>query len=60
MSSPPRVILLDSNAYFRLARSIHPLLSQLFGDPPPYALKVLEDLDKGGASGSSLKIENSD
>ncbi len=46
MSSPPRVILLDSNAYFRLARSIHPLLSQLFGDPPPYALKVLEDLDK--------------
>ena len=46
MSSPPRVIVLDSNAYFRLARSIRPLLSQPFGDPPPYALKVLHDLDK--------------
>lgn len=45
MSSPPRVILLDSNAYFRLARSVHPLLSQSFGAPPPHALKVLEDLD---------------
>jgi hypothetical protein len=44
MSSAPRVILLDSNAYFRLARSIHPLLSQSFGEPPPYVLKVLEDL----------------
>ena len=46
MSSGPRVILLDSNAYFRLARSIHPLLSQQFGDPPPYTLKVLADLDR--------------
>jgi len=44
MSAAPRVILLDSNAYFRLGRSIHPLLSQSFGDPPPYVLKVLEDL----------------
>ena len=44
MSSAPRVILLDSNAYFRLARSIRPLLSQTFGDPPPYVLKVLSDL----------------
>lgn len=46
MSSAPRVILLDSNSYFRLARSIRPLLSQPFGDPPPYALKVIEDLDR--------------
>ena len=46
MSAAPRVILLDSNAYFRLARSIRPLLAQTFGDPPPYALKVLEDLYK--------------
>jgi hypothetical protein len=46
MSAAPRVILLDSNAYFRLARSIRPLLSQSFGDPPPYVLKVLEDLDR--------------
>ena len=46
MSSPPRVILLDSNAYFRLARSIRPLLSQSFGDPPPYVMKVIGDLDR--------------
>lgn len=46
MSSVPRVILLDSNAYFRLARSIQPLLLQRFGGPPPYALKVLEDSDQ--------------
>ena len=44
MSAAPRVILLDSNAYFRLARSIHPLLSESFGPPPPYVMKVLEDL----------------
>lgn len=54
MSVPPRVILLDSNAYFRLARSIHPLLSQTFGDPPPYSLKVLEDLEKEFAKSSRL------
>ncbi len=46
MSAPPRVILLDSNAYFRLARAVHPLLAKPFGPPPPYALRVIDDLDK--------------
>lgn len=41
----PRVILLDSNVYFRLARTIHPLLSGTFGEPPPYSLLVLKVLD---------------
>lgn len=45
MSDPPRIILLDSNAYFRLAISIHPLLNVEFGKPPPYRLYVLVDLD---------------
>ncbi len=44
--SAPRVILLDSNAYFRLARSIHPLLAGFFGEPPPYSLFVLRVLDE--------------
>jgi hypothetical protein len=31
MKQPPQLILLDSNAYLRLAISIHPLLGQKFG-----------------------------
>ncbi len=46
MSYSSQIILLDSNAYFRIALSIHPLLQDLFGHAPSYALKVLEDLDK--------------
>ena len=44
MSPAPRVVLLDSCAYFRLARSIHPLLAPTFGPPPPYSLFVLAAL----------------
>ena len=36
-------ILLDSNSYFRLAKSIHPLLFQEFGDES-YCLYVLKEL----------------
>ena len=46
MSAGPRVILLDSNAYFRLALSVRPLLAEKFGDHPLWSLMVLEDLDK--------------
>lgn len=45
MSDPPRVILLDSNAYFRLAHSLHPLLAPTFGSPPSYSLFVLLEVD---------------
>ena len=38
-------ILLDSNSYFRLANSIHPLLDTEFGDKN-YCLYVLKDLEK--------------
>jgi len=38
-------VLLDSNAYFRLANSIHPLLAMAFGDTPSYVLHVLAELD---------------
>lgn len=38
-------ILLDSNSYFRLAKSIHPLLFQEFGDKS-YCLYVLEELER--------------
>jgi hypothetical protein len=36
--------LLDSNSYFRLAKSIHPLLDTVFGDEN-YCLYVLKELD---------------
>ncbi|MFO7975441.1 MAG: DNA-binding protein [Candidatus Hydrogenedentota bacterium] len=39
-------ILLDSNAYFRLARSIHPLLDREFGESSRYCLYVIADLEK--------------
>jgi hypothetical protein len=45
VSNPPKVILLDSNAYFRLARSIRPLLAPTFGPPPHYSLFVLYEVD---------------
>ncbi len=37
-------ILLDSNAYFRLARSVHPLLGQQFGQNC-YCLYVISDFE---------------
>jgi hypothetical protein len=45
MNPAPKVLLLDSCSYFRLARSIHPLLAGSFGPPPPYSLFVLAALD---------------
>jgi hypothetical protein len=38
-------ILLDSNSYFRLAKSIHPLLDVVFGERD-YCLYVLKELDE--------------
>jgi hypothetical protein len=55
MSPAPRVVLLDSCSYFRLARSIHPLLAGTFGPPPPYSLFVLSDLDDEYLTSSRLK-----
>ena len=37
-------VLLDSNSYFRLAKSIHPLLDVVFGENN-YCLYVLKELD---------------
>ncbi|MDO9543515.1 MAG: hypothetical protein Q7J98_14510 [Kiritimatiellia bacterium] len=57
MSAPPEVILLDSNAYFRLARSIRPLLQGTFGENPQYSLFVLADLDDEYFTSSRLKTK---
>lgn len=48
MKHPPRLILLDSNAYLRLAISIHPLLGQKFGkdDEETNVLRVIKKLDQ--------------
>ena len=45
MSSTAQAVLLDSNAYFRLAPSIRPLLERCFGTGPEYSLFVLAELD---------------
>jgi len=45
MTSGQQTILLDSNAYFRLGISVHPLLGQPFGAAPKYSLRVLAELD---------------
>jgi hypothetical protein len=55
MSPAPRVILLASCAYFRLARSIHPLLAGTFGPAPPYSLFVLAALYDEYLTSSRLK-----
>ncbi len=57
MSDPPRVILLDSNAYFRLARTIHPLLVGTFGAAPSFSLYVLSDLDDEYATSTRLRTK---
>lgn len=44
---PPKLFILDSNAYFRLAYSLHPLLGQTFGKSQErYVLRVIAQLDK--------------
>jgi hypothetical protein len=40
MTSGQHTILLDSNAYFRLGISVHPLLKQPFGAAPKYSCNV--------------------
>lgn len=55
MSPAPRVILLDSCAYFRLGQSVHPLLHGTFGPPPPFSLFVLADLDQEYLTSSRLR-----
>lgn len=42
---PQKKILVDSNAYFRLAYYLHPLLSEPFGDDE-YTLYVIDDFQK--------------
>ena len=55
MSDQPQSVLLDSNAYLRLARSIHPLLKGSFGEDPRYTLFVLDVLDDEYSSSNRLK-----
>ncbi len=44
---PPKLFILDSNAYFRLACSLHPLLGRTFGKAKDrYVLRVIAQLDR--------------
>ncbi|WP_263080114.1 DNA-binding protein [Endozoicomonas sp. Mp262] len=47
-------VLVDSNSYFRLAKSIHPLLFQTFGEDE-YCLYVLPELDNELGKSRRLK-----
>ena len=49
-------LLVDSNSYFRLARSIHPLLGVVFGDEN-YCLYVLPDLEKEYGRSARLRTK---
>lgn len=49
-------ILLDTNSYFRLAKSIHPLLDTIFGDKK-YCLYVLAELDYEFKKNKRLKTQ---
>lgn len=51
---PQNKILLDSNSYFRLAKSIHPLLFSTFGKKE-YCLYVLVELEKEWNRSSRLQ-----
>ena len=51
---PQSKVLVDSNSYFRLAKSIHPLLFQTFGDEE-YCLYVLPELDEELSKSPRLK-----
>jgi hypothetical protein len=57
VSDPPRVLLLDSNAYFRLARTLHPLLAPPFGTSPRYSLMILAELDREYRSSNRLRTK---
>jgi hypothetical protein len=50
-------VLLDSNAYFRLGVSVHPLLTVSFGDDPQYSLCVLADLDNEYRNSTRLRTK---
>lgn len=41
ISLATKTILLDSNAYFRLADNLYPLLAKTFGDKTSYELRIL-------------------
>lgn len=53
---PQANILLDSNSYFRLAKSLHPLLNRKFGKDN-YYLYVLPHLDQEFAKNPKLKTK---
>lgn len=55
MSGAVQDVLVDSNAYFRLARSITPLLGPPFGDAPAFSLYVLAELDDEYQTSSRLQ-----
>jgi len=58
MAAPkmPKLILLDSCAYFRLGASFRPILFRLAGDPE-YVLKVLAELDREYDKNPRLKTK---
>ncbi len=55
---PQSKILIDTNTYIRLAKSIHPLLDTLFGEEN-YCLYVLKELDDEFSRSARLQSQYS-
>ena len=55
---PQSKILIDTNSYIRLAKSIHPLLDTPFGEEN-YCLYVLKELDKEFSRSARLQTQYS-
>lgn len=49
-------ILIDTNVYFRLAQTIHPLLKTSFGQPPTQIV-ITEDLEKEFSQSQRLQLK---
>lgn len=55
MSEPPLLVLLDTNAYLRLAKRIRPFLGVIFG-AKQYKLMVLPDVEREVRASGRLKF----
>ncbi len=54
MNIAPQILLIDSNSYFRLAKSLHPLLNNSFGSEN-YCILILKECDEEYSKNTGLQ-----